>query len=201
MASDLASIKRWNDLAFAEYEAGHTPRAVQWFRKGARMKHPVSQYNLAVIGYRGEHRGISPAEVLRLLRRSAAGGFAPAQFMLAELLDAGRDLPRDSEQAHGLYLAAARQGHPQAAASLGVQFLLGRGTAQDDVQAAYWYNQAAAAGDMAAQYTMGAFLERGTGISRDLRAAVRWYSAAARQGDVAAREKARELTEILARGE
>ncbi len=50
-------------------------------------------------------------EALLWLKRAASGGFAEAQYALAEAYRRGADLPRDEAEAVTWYRAAARQGH------------------------------------------------------------------------------------------
>lgn len=201
-AADRNLIKSWNQDGFTAYEAGHNKKAAQLFKKAALAGDASAQYNLAVMNIRAETRSISRSKSLRWLSQSARAGFAPAQFMLAELMESG-DFPELNSNsrlgAPQYYELAAAQGHADAAHALALKYLLGRGISASDERAAYWYAQAAKAGDVAAQYTLASFYERGTGVEVDLQQALQWYNAAARQGDVAAREKAKSLTEQLIR--
>lgn len=191
--SDPATVRDWNRRAFAAYEANQTRTAAALFAKAAARGDASARYNLAVMQIRGETRILGRQQALRALRRSADAGFAPAQYMLGELLEGGWLLPRALPEAHQYFEAAARQGHIEAAHALALQFMMGRGVTQNDEAAARWYEVAASAGDVAAQYTLASFYERGTGVPRDHRLAIQWYVAAARQGDEAARAKARVL--------
>ncbi len=201
-STDRGLIRTWNNDGFAAYESGRNATASRLFQKAAAAGDISAKYNLAVMKIRSETRSITRSQALLWLRHSADAGFAPAQFMLAELMESGEFtalIKRPRQSAHRYYELAAAQGHPDAAHALALKYLLGRGIAPSDEQAAHWYSQAAKAGDVAAQYTLGSFYERGAGVERDLQIALQWYNAAARQGDLAAREKAKSLIEQIAR--
>ena len=201
-AADLGLVSVWNQDGFAAYEAGQNAKAARMFNKAAQAGDASAKYNLAVMNIRAETRSISRSKSLRWLRQSAHAGFAPAQFMLGELMESGdfTELNKGSRWSALQYFEfAAAQGHADAAHTLALKYLLGRGISPSDERAAYWYTQAARAGDGAAQYTLASFYERGTGVELDLQQALQWYRAAARQGDVAAREKAKFLTGQLFR--
>jgi uncharacterized protein len=141
------------------------------------------------------------------LKRSAALGFAPAQFMLGTVLESDRlsSKKKPNNKSSALkesvqwFEKAALQGHPDASLALGTAYFLGRGTNLDYAKALRWYTQAAEFGDVAAQYLVASMYESATGTAKNLDTALMWYIAAARQGDVAAREKSKYLNEIISK--
>jgi len=182
-------VRDLNREAFERYEAGETPRALALFRRAARSGDASAQYNVAVIRLRGESRTPDVARA----------GFSPAQYMLASMLETGREMPASQPEATEWYARAAEQGHVDAQTSLATQYYLGRGIAQDYAAAARWYERAADGGDVGAQYLIASMYERGLGVGLDLRVALDWYAAAARQGDDVARAQARVIADRIAR--
>ena len=129
-------VRRWNRDGFEAYERDDIARALASFGHAARAGDPSAQYNVALIRLRDESRTPSLGRALRLLRRSADAGFAPAQVMLASFYDAGRFVERSVTSAFEWNLRAAEQGNIDAALALATHYFLGRGTAQNYPQAA-----------------------------------------------------------------
>lgn len=76
------------------------------------------------------------------LRRAADQGHAPAQALLAEILDRAEF----DEEALGWYRKAAEQGHAAAEFGLGTMYLAGEGVKADAGQARFWFTRAAERG-------------------------------------------------------
>jgi uncharacterized protein len=204
-ASDRA--KTFNSAAFKAYEKDDLQSASRNYEKAAKLGEPSAMYNIAVMRINDEVNRPSLKQAYITLRRSAELGFAPAQFMLATVLEsrAGTKTNNSMNRAKAINQAvqwfekAAKQGHPDASLALGTAHFLGRGTDLDYAKALRWYTQAAEFGDVAAQYLVASMYENATGTSKNLDAALMWYIAAARQGDVAAREKSKYLNEIISK--
>ncbi len=202
----LAS-KAFNSAAFSAYEQGDLKRAYRNYAQAAKLGEPSAMYNVAVMRINDEINRPSLAQAHRTLRRSAELGFAPAQFMLATILESGSaaatrkniDKLTAITEAVVWLEKAAQQGHPDASLALGTAYFLGRGTTLDYSKALQWYTQAAEFGDVAAQYLVASMHESATGTSKNLDTALMWYIAAARQGDVAAREKSKYVNEIISK--
>ena len=78
---------------------------------------------------------------------------------------------------------AARQGHLDAQANLGVLFELGRGVKRDHSEAAFWYRMAAENGHLAARFNLALKYRKGQGVPKDLGKAAKWLAEAAAGGD------------------
>jgi uncharacterized protein len=199
--------KSFNSLAFKAYEKDDLQSAYRNYTKAAKLGEPSAMYNIAVMRINDEVNRPSLKQAHRTLRRSAELGFAPAQFMLATILESSAggqtNMPLNKAkaiaQAVEWFEKAAKQGHPDASLALGTAHFLGRGTQLDYPKALRWYTQAAEFGDVAAQYLVASMYENATGTSKNLDIALMWYIAAARQGDVAAREKSKYLNEIISK--
>ena len=84
------------------------------------------------------------ATALRVWRRLADQGSAPAEFSLGLIYSRGLGVPQDYANAVKWYLEAANQGNGAAQLKLGTMFARGRVVPQDNVCALLWYNLAAA---------------------------------------------------------
>jgi TPR repeat protein len=115
-------------------------------------------------------RGDATAE--QRLQGWAADGMPVAERELALLY---RKRHRD-EQAHALFLRAARQGDTEAAYQLGT-------LERDHGRAAQWYRQAAQQGHAKAALALALLLKNGDGIPTDKTAAAHWLGVAAQAGD------------------
>jgi hypothetical protein len=113
------------------------------------------------------------------LQAWAGDGLPVAERELALLY---RKRHRD-DQAHALFLRAARQGDTESAWQLGE---LEREHAQDggaNARAAQWYRQAAQQGHAKAALGLALLLKNGDGVPVDKAAAAHWLSVAAEAGD------------------
>jgi uncharacterized protein len=203
-ASDAvkAKARALNGAAFDAYEKGNIAGAYASYAKAAKLGEPSALYNIAVMRIKDEVNRPPMNQAFKALTLSAGLGFAPAQFMLANLYETGLAIGEKNKsipKAVHWYAQAANQGHPDACLALGTAYFLGRGTTLDYSEALRWYTKAAEFGDVAAQYLVASMYENANGVEKNLEIALMWYVAAARQGDVAAREKSKYLTEIIAK--
>jgi uncharacterized protein len=197
-----AKVRALNNAAFDAYENGDVRAAYSNYDKAAKYGEPSALYNIAVMRIKDEVNRPSMTSATKSLTRSAELGFAPAQFMLANLFETGLAIGEKNKsisKATIWYLEAAKQGHPDACLAMGTAYFLGRGTRLDYSEALRWYTKAAEFGDVAAQYLVASMYENANGVEKNLETALMWYVAAARQGDVAAREKSKYLNEIIAK--
>ena len=75
-----------------------------------------------------------------------------AQYRLAKLLLDGEEIPKDTEKALRLLIAAAEQGNQFAQYTLGKLYLLGKEIPQDREAAVHWLTRSAQQGNEYAQY-------------------------------------------------
>ena len=123
------------------------------------------------------HRGDFAAAVAEW-RPLADRGDADAQYNLGQAYKLGRGVPQDLAIAETWYEKAAQQGHPQAAANLGL-ILFQSGEKQ---RAMPWLRMAANADDPRAEYVLGTALFNGDIEGKDWVRAYALMSRAAAQG-------------------
>jgi TPR repeat protein len=111
-------------------------------------------------------------------RPLADRGDSDAQYNLGQAYKMGRGVPADLRIAQTWYEKAAQQGHPQAAANLGL-ILFQNGEQQ---RAIPWLKMAADADDPRAQYVLGTALFNGDVAGKDWPRAYALMSRAAAQG-------------------
>ena len=117
-------------------------------------------------------------EAVRQWRPLADRGDADAQYNLGQAYKLGRGVPLNSTLAEQWYERAARQGHEQAGANLGL-ILFQNGRRRDAMP---YIERAAAGGDPRAQYVLGTALFNGDVVARDLPRAYALMSRAAAEG-------------------
>jgi TPR repeat protein len=111
-------------------------------------------------------------------RPLADAGDADAQYNLGQAYKLGRGVPLDLRVAQGWYEKAARQGHPQAEAILGlILFQNGQRAA-----AVPWLRKGADNGDPRAQYVLGTAMFNGDIVAKDWPRAYALMLRAAAQG-------------------
>ena len=112
----------------------------------------------------------------------AENGVAHAQYVLAYLY-IGSGTAVDYKQAFKWNTKAAEQGHLNAQASLGWQYLKGHGVSQDYIQAFKLLRNAADRDNLSAQLHLGYMYEWGHGVNQDDVLAHMWYNIAASLGN------------------
>lgn len=121
-------------------------------------------------------------KALKLLRRSAEAGYAPAQNNLGSYYYRGQGVPQSFAKAAKWIRRAAEQGYAPAQNNLGTLYAKGKGVPQSDAKAALWYRRAAQQGYVEAQYHLGSMYYHGEGVSQSYARAAEWYRRAAKQG-------------------
>jgi hypothetical protein len=74
--------------------------------------------------------------------KSAAQGFAKAQYQLGKCYKNGEGVAKDVKKAFDYFSRAAKQGNADAQLALGKCYLKGRGTAADKAKAKQWFQKA-----------------------------------------------------------
>ena len=119
------------------------------------------------------------------IKKLVSAGYPQAQFYLADCYGTGSlGLQIDTKEAFGLYQAAAKQGHPEAAFRTAMCCELGPneggGTKKDFEKAVQWYRRAATLGDPSGMYKLGVILLKPLlGQGRNVAEAVTWLKRAA----------------------
>lgn len=120
------------------------------------------------------------------LRRAADGGHAPAQALLAEILDRAQF----NEEALAWYRKAAEQGHAAGEFGLGSMYLSGDGVKADRGQALFWFTRAAEKDHADAIRALAqALMTPPAGEAADEAATLRWVRRAAELEYVPAMER------------
>jgi len=121
-------------------------------------------------------------EAAKWFRKSAAQGFAEAEYCLGVCYRDGMGLPQDSAEAVKWFRKAADQGYVVAQSELGACYYEGVGVPKNLVEAAKWFRMTAEHGDAQGQQNLATCYLFGEGVTKDVVEAVRWYRKAADQG-------------------
>ncbi len=120
----------------------------------------------------------SDVDAAHYLRNSAELGYAPAQDVLAYLLETGQTVPANPREAADWYRQAANQGDRLAQWSVGRLYFVGIGVQRDPDLAETWLKKAARQDDPFAEYLLGRVRQQ----RADLPPAADWFHKAAEQG-------------------
>jgi TPR repeat protein len=158
---------------------------------GAALAAPEDDFGSGQSAYRsGDIIG-----ALALLRRAADQGHAPAQALLAEILDRAEF----NAEALAWYRKAAEQGNAAGEFGLGTMYLSGEGVTPDRSQALFWFRRAAEHEHPGAIVALAqALMNPSAGDPSDNDAVLRWVRRAAEMGYVPAVER---LAAAYGRGE
>lgn len=136
------------------------------------------------------------------LRKAANLGFAPAQFYLAKLYEAGGSgIKKDLAEARRWTERAAQAGDARAMHNLALYAFNGEGGPKDQIEATRWFKKAADQGVVDSQYNLGRIYENGmkdpnsgaAAVPQNKAEAYKWYLVAAAQGDQDAKTSAAAL--------
>jgi localization factor PodJL len=124
------------------------------------------------------------AGALNDLKRAANLGFAPAQFYLGRMYEAGgAGVGKDMSEARRWTQRAAEGGDPAAMYNLASYLYAGDGGPKDAAGAVEWFRKAAERGVVNSQYNLAQLYETGQGVTKNLAEAYKWYLVAAAAGD------------------
>ena len=125
------------------------------------------------------------------LKKAANLGFAPAQFYLAKLYEAGGSgVKKDLTEARRWTQRAAEGGDARAMHNFALFQYAGDGGAQDLSGAATWFHKAAEQGVVDSEYNLARLYAAGKGVPKNPAEAYKWYLIAAAQGDADSRTAA-----------
>jgi TPR repeat protein len=88
----------------------------------AAKGHPLANFHLGVIAYRGDETKPSKPDIplaMKHFKASAEGGFAQSQFIVGQALVEGKELPQDLKAAKAMLQRASNQGFSWAMVILG----------------------------------------------------------------------------------
>ncbi len=133
-----------------------------------------------------------------VLKQAANLGYAPAQFYLAKLYEAGdAGLTKDVAQARNWTERAAENGDRKAMHNLALYYFEGTGGPKNTTLAAQWFRRAAEMGLVDSQYNLARLYEGGFGVSQNPAEAYKWYVIASRAGDGESKAAAEKLKRLL----
>jgi localization factor PodJL len=122
------------------------------------------------------------------LKQLADGGYAPAEFYLAQLYQDGKaGLAKDPTQSRRWLEKAAEGGDRTAMHNLALDEHEGVGGPRNAAAAAEWFRRAAELGLLDSQFNLAAIYEHGDGVSQNPAEAYKWYLIAGRAGDAESR--------------
>jgi TPR repeat protein len=127
--------------------------------------------------------GLPNASDVKVAKRAAAQGLAPAQFRLALMYDRGWGVQQSDVKAVKWLRKAAEQDFVEAQYNLGSRYESGQGVTQDHAKAANWFRKAAEQGSVNAQKNLGAMYGLGQGVPGNYSESYVWSSIAAESGD------------------
>jgi uncharacterized protein len=179
----------------AAYKRGDFERAHVLFEPLAEADDARAQFALGLLYDNGEGVPQDVAAAFDWYGKSAAQGYAKAQYNLALMLESGRigaasdararfaraALKGNADAVTRLHEYAAAQ-DTAAALQLGRMYALGKGVARSPRDAYGWFDKAAGAGDLDAAFALGVLHEKGEGVAQSYAEAVRWYARAAQGG-------------------
>lgn len=128
------------------------------------------------------HSPDAAKEGLELMRASAKAGCVPAMVNLGYLLERGRHVRRDYNEAIHWFETAAEQGNAEAQLQLGGCYQYGLGATPDFAAAAKYYRLAAGQTNYVAMKSLGYLLMNGLGVATNEIEAKYWLLRAANEG-------------------
>lgn len=175
--------RRW--LVPSSYHSKRTEgKSAKYYYRRAIHGDAWAQYNYGVCCEKGTGVPRDLVESVVWYRKSAAQGFAKAQYELACYYEKGQGgLAVDLAEATKLYLLAAAQGLASAQYKMGVFYHRGIYVAVDFKEAVKWYHKAAEQGHAEAQYALGYCYQKGIGVAHpNMEEAIAWYQKSAEKG-------------------
>jgi len=129
--------------------------------------------------------------------KQAKGGNPKAMFLVARMLEHGKGIKKNINEASKWYQRSASQNYAAANARLGKLYLEGIGVKKNTRKAFNLLNLAAIQGIPVAQFNLAIIYELGVGTKRDLQEAIKWYDLASNGGYFSAKSKSNTLKKQL----
>ena len=166
-------------------------RAQFWYERAVQFDDSVAAHRLAKMLLAKEAVAGSSTGAVALIRKSAQGGYVPAQLDLAAMYDAGTLVPADPAEADRWYAIArtaltneAADDDATALQRLGDLHRDGLGVPANAAKAAGFYEQAAGLGRVSAVVRLAKLYDRGgPGVAPDPAQAAVYYTRAKDAGD------------------
>lgn len=156
-------------------------KALYWYAQANAQRHPEAQYELAMLVLNGVWK--MNEDPIELLQQSAEQQYVPAQLALAKIYQEGQKVPRNDHKAFEWYLAAAKQGDPQAYCQIGLCFIHGQlSQPKNRDLGAEYLKQSADLEYMPAQYTLASLYLEGIPVLENRKQAMDYLMQAANAG-------------------
>ncbi len=162
------------------------------FKQAVRNGDPIAMFEVARHYTDGIDVNKDLTEAARWYEKSAALGFAPAQYLIGNFNEKGIGVDQNNQNAASWYTMAAENGNVVAMHNLAVMHASpGKLSDQPDMATAFkWFSQAAEHGVRDSQVNAGIFYTNGAGPNGvDLVEAYKWFAIAAKAGDSDAASK------------
>lgn len=158
-------------------------RAVALMKEAVALGFAPAALDLAR-AYGGGWGGLQqdPAEAVRLITFAAERGMAQAQYVLANVLLEGKQVPQDNAAGIAWLRRAAEAGHAEAQHLLYLQLFIGQRVQRDLPDAMTWLQRSAKAGHVPALVDLGLAYFNGHGVVKNETEAAKWLRAAADKG-------------------
>ncbi len=161
---------------------------LNWLEKSASQGHEKAKRKLT--------REKKNSNKFNGLVKKAENGNAVSQYEVAMMLNSGRGVNLDQEQALNWFSVAADQGHKKSVVQKAIILFKGEGVKRDPKYAVNLFLSVSDT-EVVAQYYLGDAYANGDGVSRDLDAAWSWYRQAADGGFGRAEGKAINVEEEI----
>lgn len=170
--------------------------AMKAYKKSARQKdkqgqelgylgNHIATYNIGIMYLQGQGVPQSASEAYRWFRianesyteKHPNRVFYPAAIQMARALQTGIGTPRDDKAAVQMWLAAAKEGSPDAMVGYANMVATGRGTIKNPSISFQYYKRATEKWNLEAIEAMAKLTAKGDGISREpnLKESAKWY--------------------------
>jgi TPR repeat protein len=141
------------------------PKVEALLLRAADMDNAHALYQLGQYYRRGTLGGkVNSPKAITMFTEAARDGYAPAQFDLASMYEAGEGVDRGLAKALAWYLKAAELGYTPAMLKAGQMLRDGQGASADPSQAALWFAVAAHMGDQQGQEELALLDKRAPGL-------------------------------------
>jgi len=109
------------------------------YKKASDLGIPKAQYYLANMYLEGQGSTKNKTEAIMWLKKSADGGFSPAQVAMGLRNQFGIDVAKDLAKAYNLFLLAAKADDPDGQYYLAILIATGQGTVKNSKKALEWF--------------------------------------------------------------
>jgi hypothetical protein len=149
--------------------------AAKMFEAAAARRHPLANYNLALLFLRGDGKPENPYRAFMHMRFAAEQGVMLAQYDLGTLYSTGTGVDADAFEAARWIGKAAAAGHPEAEVDYAVMLFRGHGVPPDPKRGAAFFRAAAEKGVAVAQNRLARCYANGAGVEKSAFEAARWH--------------------------